>query len=173
MKGYTHIYTGNGKGKTTAAVGLAVRAVGAGMKVYIGEFIKEMEYGEVKVFRQRFPEITVELFGTEDGCIIDRNASEDDIQAAKAGLSRAKEAMRSGQYDLVILDELTIPISLGLLSEEDVIKVIEQKPESTELVITGRYAPKALIDAADLVSEVGEVKHYYQQGVLSREGIDR
>ena len=172
MKGYTHIYTGNGKGKTTAAMGLAMRAVGAGLKVYIGEFIKGMEYGEVKVIHQRFPEITVDLYGLDVGCIIDRKVTAEDYQAAADGLAKAKAALASGNYDLVILDEITIPVSLGLLNEEEVIALIKQKPEETELVLTGRYASPSLIEEADLVSEMKEVKHYYQQGVLSRTGID-
>ena len=172
MKGYTHIYTGNGKGKTTAAMGLAMRAVGGGLRVYIGEFIKGMEYGEVKIIHERFPEIEVELFGIDAGCIINRSATEDDVAAAKAGLSKAKAAMLSGRYDLVILDELTIPVSLGLLDEQTVLDLIAQKPEEVELVITGRYATEAMIEAADLVSDVSEIKHYYRQGVLSRKGID-
>ena len=172
MKGYTHIYTGNGKGKTTAAMGLAMRAVGAGLKVYIGEFIKGMEYGEVRVIHQRFPEITVDLYGLDAGCIIDREATADDYQAAADGLAKAKAALTSGNYDLVILDEITIPVSLGLLNEDEIVALIKQKPEETELVLTGRYASLSMIEAADLVSNVEEVKHYYQQGVLSRTGID-
>ena len=172
MKGYVHIYTGNGKGKTTAAMGLAMRAVGAGKTVYIGEFIKGMEYGEIKVIRQRCPEITVQLYGIDAGCIIDRPATQEDIQAAEAGLERAKAVVRSGGFDVVILDEITIPVSLGLLDEAAVVELIRQKPEEVELILTGRYATQSMIDAADLVSEMEEVKHYYQQGVLSREGID-
>lgn len=172
MKGYIHIYTGNGKGKTTAAMGIALRAVGAGRTVYIGEFIKGMDYSEVKAIRQKLPEITVETYGIYAGCIINREATEDDFMAAEAGLAKAKAAMLSGGFDVVVFDEITIPVSLGLLPEQAVLDVIAQKPEDTELVLTGRYATEAMLDAADLVSEIKEIKHYYRQGVLSREGID-
>lgn len=171
-RGYTQVYTGGGKGKTTAALGLAMRAVGAGLRVYIGEFIKEMEYGEIGVIRERFPEITAELFGNEGGCIIGRPPSDEDVRSARRGLSRAKAVLSSGEYDLVILDELTIPISMGLLPLDEVLELVRGKPEGVELVITGRDAPQALIEQADLVSEMKEIKHYYRQGVLSRRGIE-
>ena len=105
-KGYTQIYTGGGKGKTTAALGLAMRAAGAGLKVYIGEFIKEMEYGEIGIIRERFPEITVELYGNEAGCIIDRETDERDRRSAQEGFARAKAAVAGGEYDVVILDRI-------------------------------------------------------------------
>lgn len=171
-KGYVQIYTGDGKGKTTAALGLAMRAAGAGLKVYFGEFIKEMEYGEIGIIRERMPEITVELFGTSAGCIIGRKADEEDIAAAKAGLQAATEAVMSGRYQVVILDEITIPVAMGLLCEEDVIRLMESKPEHVELVLTGRGATEKMIRSADLVSEMKEIKHYFRQGVLSRKGIE-
>lgn len=171
-KGYVQVYTGDGKGKTTAALGLAMRAAGAGLKVYFGEFIKEMEYGEIGIIRERMPEITVELFGTEAGCIIDRQISEEDRQAAKTGFAKAREAVMSGAYQVVILDEVTIPVAMGLLPEEDVIALMREKPEQVELVLTGRGATEKMIRCADLVSEMKEVKHYYRQGVLSRKGIE-
>jgi len=171
-KGYTQIYTGGGKGKTTAALGLAMRAAGAGLKVYIGEFIKEMEYGEIGIIRERFPEITVELFGNSAGCIIGREADERDIESAREGFAKAKAAVSEGEYDVVILDELTIPVSMGLIDEEDVLDLISEKPGHVELVITGRNATEKMIEAADLVSEIKEIKHYYTQGVLSRKGIE-
>lgn len=171
-KGYVHVYTGDGKGKTTAALGLAMRAAGAGMKVYIGEFIKEMEYSEIGILRKRFPEVTVELFGNEQGCIIDREADPEDKASAEQGLARVREQIMSEAYDMVILDELTIPLQLGLLKEEDVLKLIQDRPESVELIITGRGASDALIAAADLVSEIKEIRHYYNEGVLSRRGIE-
>ena len=171
-KGYVQIYTGDGKGKTTAALGLALRAAGAGLRVYIGQFVKSMEYSEISIIRSRIPEITVELFGDEEGCLIDRAASSEDFRCAKAGLNRAEEILRSGDYDLVILDEVTIPVSMGLLEEEKVLDLIRNKPDDVELVITGRGATKKMLDAADLVSDVREVRHYYQQGVLSRRGIE-
>ena len=171
-RGYIQIYTGDGKGKTTAALGLAMRAVGAGLKVYIGQFVKEMEYSEIGVIREQLPKITVELFGNEAGCIIDREPSEEDIRSAQEGLARAKAVLTGGEFDLVILDELTIPISFGLITTEAVLDLVKDKPENVELVITGRNAPQELIEAADLVTEMKEIKHYYQEGVLSRRGIE-
>ena len=171
-KGYTQIYTGGGKGKTTAALGLAMRAAGAGLKVYIGEFIKEMEYGEIGIIRERFPEITVELYGNEAGCIIDREADERDLRSAREGFAKAKAAVAGGEYDVVILDELTIPVTMGLIEEDEVLDLMSEKPGRVELVITGRGATEKMIEAADLVSEVREVKHYYEKGVLSRKGIE-
>lgn len=171
-KGYVQIYTGDGKGKTTAALGLAMRAAGAGLRVYIGQFIKDMEYGEIRIIRDRFPEITAELYGNEAGCIIDRAPSGEDIRCAQQGLARAKAVLAGGEYDLVILDELTIPLSMGLLEISEILEMILQKPEKVELVITGRAAPAELIDMADLVTEMKEVKHYYREGVLSRRGIE-
>ena len=171
-KGYVQVYTGDGKGKTTAALGLALRACGAGLRVYIGQFIKEMEYGEITVLRDRFPEVTVELFGTEEGCIIGREPDEADKAAARKGLLRVREVITGGEYNLVILDEITIPVSMGLLAEDDLLDLIDERPENVELVFTGRGATEALIARADLVTEMKEVKHYYRKGVLSRKGIE-
>lgn len=170
-KGYIQIYTGNGKGKTTAAIGLAIRGVGAGLKVYIGQFIKQMEYSEISVLRN-IDGVKLELYGT-NGCIFHRPVNETDMQGVTRGLKRTLEVLRSGEYDIVILDEFTIPLSLGMLSEEQVIEVLKAKPVKTELVITGRGAPKWLIDEADLVTDMEEVKHYYATGkVTSRKGIE-
>lgn len=171
-KGYIQIYTGDGKGKTTAALGLAMRAAGAGLKVFLGEFIKEMEYGEIGIIRERFPEITAELFGIEAGCVIGREATDEDIRAAEEGLAKAKTILMSGEYNVVILDELTIPVNLGLLQEDAVLDLMGSKPEHVELIITGRGATENMIARADLVSEMKEIKHYYRQGVLSRKGIE-
>lgn len=169
--GYIQVYTGDGKGKTTAALGLAIRAVGAGLKVYIGQFIKQMEYSEISVLKN-LEGITIELYGT-NGCIFHRPVNETDMQGVIHGLDRALEILKSGEYDIVILDEFTIPISLGMLSEHQVMEVLLSKLESTELVITGRDAPKYLVDAADLVTDMGEVKHYYAtHKVTSRKGIE-
>lgn len=171
-KGYVQIYTGDGKGKTTAALGLAMRAAGAGLRVYIGEFIKEMEYSEVGVLRDRMPEVTIELFGIEAGCIIGREVSEEDRIAARQGFERAKAKTLTGEYNVVILDELTIPVSLGLIPEEEILTLMREKPDHVELIITGRYASEPLIQAADLVTDMKEIKHYYREGVLSRKGIE-
>ncbi len=169
-KGYIHLYTGNGKGKTTAAVGLAVRAVGAGKKVYIAQFVKGMIYSEIKALLQYLPSIEAKQYGLE--CFINRKPTEDDIVAAQNGLVEVSEIIQSGVYDVLVLDEVTIAIYFKLFSVTDLIDILKLKPEQTEIIITGRYAPHELIELADLVTEMKEVKHYYQKGVLSREGID-
>lgn len=169
-KGYVHVYTGNGKGKTTAAFGLAVRAALSGKKVFIGQFIKDMKYNETKI-TDYLKNITVKQLGC--GCFIDRQPAEEDVRLAALGLEECAEAMKSGDWDVVIMDELTIAICYKLIDIFDVIEALDGRAEKTEVVITGRYAPKELTDCADLVTEMCEVKHYYTQGVLSRDGIDR
>lgn len=168
-KGYVHIYTGNGKGKTTAAFGLALRAAMSGKKVYIGQFIKGMAYEETKCI-EFISGINIEQYGT--GCIVNRKSNDDDIKRAHWGLERCKEALSNGEYDVVIMDEITIAIFFNLLLEEEVISTIQSKNEDVEVILTGRYATDKLIEAADLVSEIREIKHYYNQGVPSRKGID-
>lgn len=170
QKGYLHVYTGNGKGKTTAAFGLALRAVCAGRQVYVGQFVKSMKYNETKI-AEHFSSIRIEQLGR--GCYINKEPEAVDIRMAKAALNHCADIMRSGDYDLVILDELNIAIHLGLVELDDVLDAIRSRRPDVEVVVTGRYAPQELIDMADLVTEMKEVKHYYQQGVLSRNGIDR
>lgn len=169
-KGYIHIYTGDGKGKTTAAFGLAVRALCAGKSVYIGQFVKSMQYNETRV-TEKFDRIRIEQFG--NGCMLTREAVEDDVRMAHEGLVRCKEILLSDEYDLVILDELTIALFLGLLESDEVLNLLRSKRPETEVVVTGRDASQELIDIADLVTDMREVKHYYTQGVLARDGIDR
>jgi len=170
-KGYVQVYTGNGKGKTTAMLGLALRAYGAGLKIYIGQFIKNMEYNEVKFINKYLPNIDFEQYGA--GCIFARDITYNDINSAKNGLSRVREAVFSEKYDIVMLDEINIAIHYGLVSVEDILDLINRKPPHVELVLTGRNAAKEVIAAADLVSEVSAVKHYYEQGVLAREGVEK
>ncbi len=171
MNGYVQIYTGNGKGKTTAALGLALRAVGAGMKVFIGQFVKGMKYSELGALDRLAPGITVMQFGR--GCFIYEKPEEADIQAARLGLIETRRAMLSGDYDLVILDEANIAVYFELFSVEDLLALIDEKPPRIELVITGRYAHEKLLAAADLVTEMKEIKHYYTRGVQAREGIEK
>ena len=171
-QGLVIVHTGDGKGKTTAALGLAMRAAGSGLKTYIGQFIKDMEYGEVSIIRERFPEITIELYGTGEGCIVGRESNQKDVDGAVSGYEKSKDALLHGEYDIVILDEITIPVAMGILSEDSVLDLISNKPPSVELIITGRNATEKMIEAADLVSDVHEIKHYYEQGVLSRKGIE-
>jgi cob(I)alamin adenosyltransferase len=169
LKGYLHVYTGNGKGKTTAALGLSVRAVCAGKRVFFGQFVKGMKYSETKA-TEYLPNFEMEQFGLN--CFIENDPTQADIDAAVQGLKRIKEVIDSGDYDLVVLDEVMIAIYFKLFSVEDVIELIKNRPEQMEMVCTGRYAPEVLLDLADLVTEMKEVKHYYQQGVMARKGIE-
>lgn len=168
-QGYVHLYTGNGKGKTTAAFGLAVRAALAGKKVFIGQFVKDMAYSETAV-GQYLPGITVRQFGK--GCFIDRAPDGQDRALALQGLALCAHMLQGGECGLVVLDEITIALYYGLLTEREVLDALAGRAPGTEAVLTGRYAPKALVDAADLVTDMQEIKHYYRQGVLSRKGID-
>lgn len=169
-KGYVQVYTGNGKGKTTAAVGVAVRTLMMGRRVYMGQFVKSIRYNEARL-DEIFPGFTIEQYGS--GCWIDREATEEDRRMAQTGYEKALHAVTSGQFDLVILDELNIALYYNMISTEQALHLIRSKDTHTELIITGRYAPDALMDAADLVTEMKEIKHYYRQGVEAREGIER
>lgn len=169
-KGYLHVYTGNGKGKTTAAFGLALRAAMAGKRVFVGQFVKSMRYHETDV-ESVLPQIRTEQFGR--GCFIGRKIEGEDREAARKGLERCREALSGADYDLVVLDELNIALDFGLLTVEETLKVLTGRGQGVEAVVTGRYAPPELIDAADLVTEMNEIKHYYQKGVKSRDGIER
>lgn len=170
MKGYIQVYTGNGKGKTTAAFGLALRAAGAGMKVFIAQFVKGRPYSEIEAVRQYLPGITIRQYGR--GCFIVKSPEEEDIRAAREGLDEVSKVIASGAYDLVVLDEATIAIWYKLFSVDELNGILDRKPDSTEIVITGRYAPIELTDRADLVTEMQEVRHYYTRGVEAREGIE-
>ena len=170
MKGYTQVYTGDGKGKTTAALGLALRAAGAGLRVYLGQFIKGGEYSEIKVLRARFPEVMIEQYGA--GHFIRSRPSPDDIQAGHEGLLRLRAAMCGGQYDVVIADEANTAMAVGLFTEEDLLALMADKPEAVELVLTGRGAGAKVRDRADLVTEMKCIKHYYEAGVPGRPGIE-
>ncbi|NLX86035.1 MAG: cob(I)yrinic acid a,c-diamide adenosyltransferase [Clostridiales bacterium] len=171
MKGYVQVYTGDGKGKTTAAIGLAVRAVGAGLKVFIGQFVKGMHYSELDALKRFHPDIVIKQYGR--GCFIEREPSEEDISSAREGLEDIRRAVLSGEYDLVILDEANIAVFFGLIPAMDFVKLIEARPEGVELVFTGRRAPQEILERADLVSEIKEIKHYYQKGVPARKGIEK
>lgn len=170
-KGYVQVYTGDGKGKTTAALGLALRASGHGLHTYIGQFMKGQRYGELEALRDH-PLITLEQYG-DPRCIRREEVTPQHREEAHKGLLRAREVMLSGDYDLVVLDEANVAIWFGLLTAEEVLDLLDDKPEHVEVVLTGRRAPQVLIDRADLVTEMREVKHYYQQGVVARVGIER
>lgn len=170
-KGYTHVYTGNGKGKTTAALGLALRAAGNNMQVFIGQFIKGLKYSELNSLKKLSENITIKQFGR--GCFIKRKPQAKDIEYAERGLARLKEIINSCKYDLVILDEVNIAIHFGLISVKNLINLIENKPENIELVLTGRLANEEILKKADLITEMKELKHYYKKGVLARKGIEK
>jgi len=167
--GYVQVYTGDGKGKTTALLGLALRAAGAGKRVYIGQFIKKGDFSECKTIESCLPQITLEQYG--EGFVF-AAVTAAHMAAAQNGLARAREALFSGEYALVMLDEINVAVDLGLLPVADVLDLIRAKPRNVELVLSGRNAPPALIAAADLVSEIREIKHYYKKGVPAREGIE-
>lgn len=168
-KSYVHVYTGNGKGKTTASIGLSIRAALAGKKVFIGQFVKGMEYSELKLV-DYLSNIEIQQFGRD--CFIYNDPTEEDIEAAKKGLEICKKVLKSGKYDLVVLDELNIALYYKLFSIEEAIEIIENRDDSVEVIITGRYAPKEIIALADLVTEMKEIKHYYTEGVEARKGIE-
>ena len=170
MKAYIHVYTGNGKGKTTAAFGLALRAVGAGMKIFIGQFVKGKTYNENVAIVRYLKNIRVKQYGL--GCFIVNTPTEDDIKAAGKGLDEMRKIIQKGKYDMVIMDEVNIALYYKLIDIEDLLEIIKNKPEHVELVLTGRYAPQELIDKADLVTEMKEIKHYYRKGIEARKGIE-
>ncbi len=170
MKGYVHVYTGNGKGKTTAALGLAIRAAGAGMRVYIAQFVKGMHYSELDSLDRYADTITLKQYGRD--CFIDKEPEPEDTQAARKGLEEVKAVLASGDYQMLILDEANIATRYNLFAPEELIDLIRSKPESMELVITGRNADPRVIAMADLVTEMREIKHYYNDGVQARAGIE-
>lgn len=171
-QGQIQVYTGNGKGKTTAAIGLSIRALGAGKKVYMGQFIKDMEYSECSILKA-LPGMTLELYGSGDGCFIDRVPQQKDLDAAAEGIQKIKDAMTSGQYDVIIADEINVAWALKLLEKEAFLGLVDSKPEDVELIFTGRGCPQFILDRADLITEMKEVRHYYtEKGLLSRKGIE-
>lgn len=169
-EGMIHLYTGDGKGKTTAAFGLALRASGYGMRTYVGQFLKGKLYGEVKATKPN-PLITVEQFGSEE-CLSKENVTEDDYNRARIGLQKCDIALQSSSYHMVVMDEVCVAIAFGLLDIDVVLNVVLRKPKAVELVLTGRYADKKLIAVANLVTEMQEVKHYYKEGLEARKGIE-
>ena len=170
MKGYVHVYTGNGKGKTTAALGLALRAAGAGMRVYIAQFVKGMHYSELDALDRYADRITLKQYGRD--CFIEKEPEQEDIQAARQGLEEVKGILASGDYQMVVLDEANIATRYNLFSPDELVDLVRSKPESVELVITGRNADPKVVALADLVTEMKEIKHYYNRGVQARQGIE-
>jgi cob(I)alamin adenosyltransferase len=171
MKGYIQVYTGNGKGKTTAALGLSLRAAGAGLRVYIAQFLKSGSYSEIKALKKYSDTITIEQFGLNH--FIKGEPSPEDIKIAKKGLNRVKSVLTSDTYDIIIMEEANVAVAVGLISIQDLLDIIEMKPENKELVITGREAHPLTIEKADLVTEMKAVKHYFDKGVKARTGIEK
>lgn len=169
MTGKVQVYTGNGKGKTTAALGLALRASGAGLKVFIGQFVKGMHYHELDTL-EHLPNISLKQYGLD--CFIVNEPTQNDIDAARKGFAEMSRIVMEGKCDLVIFDEINIALYYKLLGVDELIKLIRERPAHVELVLTGRYAPGELLDLADLVTEMREVKHYYQDGIEARKGIE-
>ncbi len=170
-KGLVQVYTGNGKGKTTAALGLALRAAGHGLKVYIVQFMKTGEgYGETNMIR-KIENIEIKSFGRPT-FVNPENPAREDIELARKALSHAQKIIASNKYDMVILDEANVAVKWDLIKIEDLLETIKNKPEKVEVVLTGRYAPKELIETADLVTEMKMIKHPYSKGISNRKGID-
>jgi cob(I)alamin adenosyltransferase len=166
-----HLYTGMGKGKTTAALGLAFRALGQNRRVLLIQFMKKgSSFGECKAAK-RFPKF--KILQTGDGSWVRKDGSSaKDRQLAQKGLSSARKAIASNRYDLIILDELNVCVDYGLIEAGQVKQILKDKPRELEIVITGRHAHPQIIKGADLVSEIKEIKHYYKKGLTARKGIE-
>ena len=171
QQGYVQVYTGDGKGKTTAALGLALRAAGAGLPVYIAQFVKGMHYSELNAIR-RFSDL-IELHQFGRGCFIRNEPTDEDRAAARAGLAEARRIVATGRHRLVILDEIHIATYYELFPVAEVLALIEAKPPHVELVLTGRRVDPQILERADLVTEMREIRHYYAKGVQARRGIEK
>jgi len=169
-KGKIHIYTGSGKGKTTAAIGLGIRASGANNKVYMIQFMKGRRYSELDTL-EKIPNFEFIQFG-RDEFVSKENPAEIDINLAREGFEYAKKIMLSSKYDMLILDELNVAVDFNLIPMDEVLKLIINKPEKMELILTGRYANTEFVKIADVVTEMLEIKHPYQTGIIARKGID-
>jgi cob(I)alamin adenosyltransferase len=169
-KGYIQVYTGNGKGKTTAALGLAMRAAGAGLKVYFGQFLKGRKNSEHISMEKFKSKITVRQYGNKS--FLKGKPKSDDFRRAKEGFLDAKKAIYNMKYDLIVLDEVFYAINLKLIMLDDVVTLLKTKPCTVEIVLTGRNAPHKILKIADLVTEMKEIKHYFHSGIKGRLGIE-
>ncbi|MFA5284597.1 MAG: cob(I)yrinic acid a,c-diamide adenosyltransferase, partial [Smithellaceae bacterium] len=170
-RGLVIVITGNGKGKTTAAFGQALRAVGQGYRVFIMQFMKGRDYGEFVAAEKYLPRLTICRSGL-DSFVMRDNPAPVDIELARQGFESAKKAVASGKYQMVILDEINVAVDFKLIALEDVTALIKNKPPALDLILTGRYAAKAVVKLADTVSEVKEIKHHYAAGIKDRAGIE-
>ncbi len=169
-QGRVQVYTGDGKGKTSAALGLVLRASGHGLRSYVGQFMKGQDYGELTALENE-PLITVQQYGKE-GCIRKADVTEEHRDQARGGIAEARMAMLSGRFDIVVLDEINVALWFELVPITDVLELLDRRPEDVELVLTGRRAPEELLERADLVTEMKSVRHYYDSGVKARKGIE-
>lgn len=170
-KGLVLVITGNGKGKTTSALGQALRAIGHGYRVCMLQFMKGKSYGEVLAAEKYLPNFKIFQYGL-DSFVMRNNPAPIDVELARQGLEMARRLIRSKEYDMVILDEINVAVDFKLIPLEEVLEMVRTKPPELDLVMTGRYAPQELRDLADTVSEVMEIKHHYAAGIKSREGIE-
>ena len=174
-KGYIQIYTGNGKGKTTAALGLITRALGAGLKIFVGQFLKQGDYSEIKTLVKYSKiykgQITIEQYGS--GRFIKGKPTKEEKTAGKEGYKTLLKILQKGEHDLVIVEEGNVAMMCNIITENDLLELMDQKKEHVELVITGRGATEKLIEKADLVTEMKEIKHYFSKGVMARVGIEK
>lgn len=170
-KGYIQVYTGNGKGKTTASLGLVLRALGAGLKVHVIQFLKQGDYSEIKALAQFGSQIVVEQFGM--GRFVRGKPDAEDMAAGRRGLDRVKQIIDNKLCHVLVIEEGNVAVMCGLFTVDELLDAIADKPGDMEIIITGRGADQKLIDRADLVTEMKEIKHYYQQGVKARVGIEK
>ncbi len=169
--GLVQVYTGDGKGKTSAAFGAALRAIGRGLRVYIIQFIKGgFDYGELHVVK-KLPNLKLAAFG-RGKFVTEVSPHEEDVKLAEEALKLAKEVIGSGQYDIVVLDEINVALNLKLVTVDEALQLIKNRPKHVELILTGRYAPMQIVEVADLVTEMNEIKHPFTEGVTPRKGIE-
>jgi cob(I)alamin adenosyltransferase len=171
-QGCVQVYTGNGKGKTTAAMGLALRAAGAGLRTLIIQFMKGQHYSELESAKLLAPYLRIEQCGSPEFCRPGSETFPEHVRLAGEGLRRARKAVQEGEADVIILDEIVTAALFGLIGESDILELMKLRPHGTELILTGRGAGAALIDAADLVTEMREIKHYFREGIPARRGIE-
>ena len=171
MKGYVQVYTGDGKGKTTAAIGLAIRALGAGWRVFFAQFLKAGGYSEHKALAQFSDHLTIKTYGRN--VFIKGEPEEEDRRLAQEAYQEIAEIVASGHHRLVILDEANVAVHYGLITVDQILDLIDRRAEGVELLITGRYAHSRLIERADLVTEMRGVKHYFDRGIKARVGVEK